>query len=64
MKEFKNYLNEVMKEYKRVETYFSRYTRDDPVGKVMDIAAQLYLADRLQETRIIDQENIIGSKLS
>ena len=41
MKEFKNYLNEVMKEYKRVETYFSRYTRDDPVGKVMDIAAQL-----------------------
>ena len=64
MKEFKNYLNEVMKEYKRVETYFSHYTRDDPVGKVMDIAAQLYLADRLQETRIIGQENIIDSKLS
>lgn len=59
MKEFKNYLNEVMKEYKRVETYFSRYTRDDPVGKVMDIAAQLYLADRLQETKIINQESVI-----
>ena len=61
MKEFKNYLNEVMKEYKRVETYFSHYVRkDDPVGKVMDIAAQLYLADRLQETRIVSQENIIN----
>ena len=60
MKEFKNYLNEVIKEYKRVETYFSRYTMDDPVGKVMDIAAQLYLADRLHETRIINQENIIN----
>ena len=61
MKEFKNYLNEVMKEYKRVETYFSHYTRgNDPVGKVMDIAAQLYLADRLQETKIISQENIIN----
>ena len=61
MKEFKNYLNEVMKEYKRVETYFNHYsTRDDPVGKVMDIAAQLYFADRLQETRIISQENIIN----
>ena len=59
MKEFKSYLNEVMKEYKRVETYFSRYTRDDPVGKVMDIAAQLYLADRLQETKIINQESVI-----
>ena len=59
MKEFKNYLNEVMKEYKRVETYFSRYTRDDPVGKVMDIAAQLYLADKLQETKIINQESVI-----
>ena len=61
MKEFKNYLNEVMKEYKRVETYFSHYIRsDDPVGRVMDIAAQLYLADRLYETRIISQENIIN----
>ena len=60
MKEFKNYVNEVMKEYKRVETDFSRYTRDDPVVKVMDIAAQLYLADRLQETRIVSQENIIN----
>ena len=61
MKEFKNYLNEVMKEYKRVETYFSHFTRsDDPVGKVMDIATQLYLADRLHETRIINQENIIN----
>ena len=59
MKEFKNYVNEVMKEYKRVETYFSRYTRDDPVGKVMDIAAQLYLADKLQETKIINQESVI-----
>ena len=64
MKEFKNYLNEVMKEYKRVETYFRYSTRDDPVGKVIDIASQLYLADRLHETRIIDQENIIDSKLS
>ena len=61
MKEFKNYVNEVMKEYKRVETYFNYSTRsDDPVGKVMDIAAQLYLADRLQETRIVSQENIIN----
>ena len=61
MKEFKNYLNEVMKEYKRVETYFNHYIRgnNDPVGKVMDIASQLYLADRLHETRIIDQESII-----
>ena len=61
MKEFKNYLNEVMKEYKRVETYFNHYIRgnNDPVGQVMDIASQLYLADRLHETRIIDQESII-----
>ena len=61
MKEFKNYVNEVMKEYKRVETYFNHYIRgnNDPVGKVMDIASQLYLADRLHETRIIDQESII-----
>ena len=60
MKEFKNYVNEVMKEYKRVETYFSYHTRCDPVKKVMDIASQLYLADRLHETRIIDQESIIN----
>ena len=61
MKEFKNYLDEVMKEYKRVETYFNHYIRkDDPVGKVMDIAAQLYLADRLHETRMVSQENIIN----
>ena len=60
MKEFKNYVNEVMKEYKRIETYFNYSTRDDPVGKVMDIASQLYLADRLQETKIINQESIIN----
>lgn len=60
MKEFKNYLNEVMKEYKRVETYFSHYTRDDPVGKVMDIAAQLYLADRLQEIHQQSSNSIIN----
>ena len=60
MKEFKNYVNEVMKEYKRVETYLTYSTRDDPVGKVMDVASQLYLADRLHEARIISQENIIN----
>ena len=57
MKEFKDYLNEVMKEYKRAETYFSDSTTRDPVGKVMDVAAQLYLADRIQETRIVHQQS-------
>ena len=57
MKEFKDYLDEVMKEYKRAETYFSDCATRDPVGKVMDIAAQLYLADRVQETRIVRQQS-------
>lgn len=61
MKEFKNYLDEVMKEYKRVETYFSHYVRkDDPVGKVMDIAAQLYLADKLHEIHQQSSNSIIN----
>ena len=61
MKEFKNYLDEVMKEYKRVETYFNHHIRrNDPVEKVMDIAAQLYLADRLHEIHQQSSNSIIN----
>lgn len=57
MKEFKDYVDEVIKEYKRTETYFKDRAVCNPVEKVMDIAAQLYLADRIQETKIIPQQS-------